>query len=71
VRDGYPYVFTVDEKNTAHRVRVRTGVSDGSEIEVLEGVTPGQKVVVTGAGFLGDGDTVRVVAGTPATAAAP
>ena len=71
VRDGYPYVFTVDDKNVAHRVRVRTGVSDSGEIEVLEGLTAGQKVVATGAGFLGDGDIVRVVADDAAQATAP
>jgi len=61
VRDGYPYVFTVDGGGTAHRVRVRTGASANGEVEVVEGLQPGQAVVATGAGFLGDGDRVRVV----------
>lgn len=61
VRDGYPYVFTVDAKSRAHRVRVRTGERIGERVEVLEGVAAGDRVVVGGAGFLGDGDHVRVV----------
>lgn len=61
VRDGYSYVFTVDDGNVVHRVRVRTGASDAGEIEILEGLAAGTKVVATGAGFLGEGDVVRVV----------
>lgn len=68
-RDGSSQVFTV-EGTTARRVRVRTGAASGGRIEILEGVRVGQQVVATGAGFLADGDTVRVVAEAPATPAA-
>ena len=62
VRDGYPYVFTVDARSSvAHRVRVRTGESVGSVVEILEGLKPGDEVVLQGVGFLGEGDHVRVV----------
>ena len=62
VRDGYPYVFTVDPRSSvAHRVRVRTGERVGLQTEILEGLAAGDRVVVGGAGFLGDGDRVRVV----------
>jgi RND family efflux transporter MFP subunit len=61
VRDGFPYVFTVDAAGRARRVRVRTGERIGSEVELLDGVAAGDRVVVVGAGFLGDGDRVRVV----------
>ncbi len=60
MRDGYAYVFTVDEQQIVHRIRVRIGVSDHGQIELLDGIQPGQAVVATGAGFLGDGDRVRV-----------
>jgi RND family efflux transporter MFP subunit len=62
MRDGYPYVFTVDAHSHARRLRVRTGERVGSDVEVLDGVVAGDRVVVQGAGFLGDGDAVRVVA---------
>ncbi len=61
MRDGYAYVFIVDDRQIVTRVRVRIGASDGGQVELLEGIKPGQAVVATGAGFLGDGDKVRVV----------
>ena len=68
VRDGYPYVFTVDPRaSVAHRVRVRTGERIGNVVELLSGVQAGEQVVLQGAGFLGEGDHVRVV---PAPSAA-
>ncbi len=60
-RDGYNYVFTIDDKNLARRVRVSTGASSDGRIEVLSGLAAGTPVVSTGAGFLGEGDRVRVV----------
>jgi RND family efflux transporter MFP subunit len=72
VRDGYPFVFTVDARSSvAHRLRVRTGERVGDVVEVLQGLKPDDQVVVQGAGFLSDGDQVRVVASpaAPATAA--
>ena len=59
-RDGNSYVFTVEGK-TARRVRVRTGSTVGTRVEIVEGVRPGTQVVEAGAGFLGEGDIVRVV----------
>jgi RND family efflux transporter MFP subunit len=66
-RDGYTYVFTVDANNIVSRIRVRTGASDGGQLEILDGLKPGQAVVATGAGFLGDGDKVRVLADASTT----
>lgn len=68
-RDGFPTVFIIDAKGIARRVRIRTGSSDGGRTEVLEGLRAGQAVVEQGAGFLGDGDAVRVVAATPSAGA--
>jgi RND family efflux transporter MFP subunit len=72
-RDGYSYVFTVDSDRHARRVRVATGASSQGRVEIVSGLSAGAPVVVAGAGFLGDGDAVRVVplaanaAGTGAT----
>ncbi len=66
-RDGHPNVFTVDAKGLVHRVRIRTGGTDVGHVEVLEGLQAGERVVDDGAGFLGDGDTVRIVEADSAT----
>ncbi|QWF19591.1 efflux RND transporter periplasmic adaptor subunit [Lysobacter capsici] len=60
-RDGHSYVFTVKDKQTVQRLRVRTGQTAQGRIEIIEGLKEGQQVVAEGAGFLGDGDRVRVV----------
>ena len=60
-RDGHPNVFSVDAKGIVHRLRIRTGGNYDKQVEVLEGLKAGDRVVDQGAGFLGDGDTVRIV----------
>lgn len=60
-RDGNSYVFTVDAKGIARRLRVRTGTSAAGHVEIVDGLRPGTPVIVRGAGFVGDGDPVRVV----------
>lgn len=70
-RDGHAYVFTLDDKHVAHRVRVTTGTRIDGRVEVVDGLEAGTAVVERGAGFLGDGDTVRVVEAQPAAPAKP
>ncbi|HEY9253125.1 MAG TPA: efflux RND transporter periplasmic adaptor subunit [Stenotrophomonas sp.] len=67
-RDGHAYVFSVSDKQTAQRLRVRTGQVAAGRTEIVEGLKAGQRVVVDGAGFLGEGDRVRVVADAKAGA---
>ena len=62
VRDGFAYVFLIDGKDQVHRTRVTTGRRQGDRFEVTSGLTPGARLVHDGAGFLNDGDRVRVVA---------
>ena len=69
-RDGHPNVFTVDAKGIAHRVRIRTGGIANGQVEVLEGLKAGDAVVEQGAGFLADGDSVRIVDNPAAASAA-
>jgi RND family efflux transporter MFP subunit len=62
LRDGFPTVFAVDASGIARARRVRTGARNADAVEVLDGPKPGERVAVRGAGFLADGDRVRVVA---------
>ena len=62
-RDGHSYVFVTRDKQTVQRRRVRTGQTTQGRIEIVDGLKAGEQVVSEGAGFLGDGDRVRVVAG--------
>ncbi len=65
-RDGFAYVFElgpVDGQNISKvtQRKVRTGRSRGEQIELLEGVAPQVRLVLTGGAFLNDGDTVKVI----------
>jgi len=60
LRDGFPTVFTVDAESVVHQQRIETAGKDGGFVEV-SGLKGGMQVVVEGAGFLADGDKVRVV----------
>ena len=64
-RDGFAYVFGVDQSHHAVRHRIDAGRVFEGRVEVLAGLDEGQQVVGRGAGFLGDGDRVRVVADAP------
>ncbi|MGN6151422.1 MAG: efflux RND transporter periplasmic adaptor subunit, partial [Lysobacteraceae bacterium] len=70
LRDGFPTVFTIDGKGLARPQRVRTGIKLDDAIELVDGPKAGTRVVVQGAGFLADGDRVRIVE-APAAGATP
>lgn len=69
-RDGYNYVYQVGPGQRIVQTVVTLGRRQGTSVEVLTGATAAMQLVGAGAGFLADGDTVRVVAATPATALA-
>ncbi len=61
LRDGFSYVFRLGADNRVAQAKVSVGRRVGERIEILEGLDPAARVVASGAGFLADGDTVRVV----------
>jgi RND family efflux transporter MFP subunit len=61
IQDGYSYVFVVTEQRSVQRRRVETGMVKDNAIEIVSGVTPGERVVEKGAGFLKDGEKVNLV----------
>ena len=60
-RDGRAFVFTVDAEGRVSERAVEPGAAHGDMVEVRAGLAQDQRVVARGAGFLGDGDLVRVV----------
>jgi RND family efflux transporter MFP subunit len=72
VRDGFSYVYRVNPDNRVSQVKVQTGRVVGDRIEIVNGLATDARVVAAGAGFLNDGDLVRVAAApvAPASAAA-
>ena len=53
-------VYVVDRASHVRFRPVRTGARVGDRVEALSGLVAGERIVVQGAGFLADGDLVRV-----------
>jgi RND family efflux transporter MFP subunit len=75
VRDGFSYVYRLNPDGRVAQAKVQTGRLAGDRVEILAGLVQDARVVAAGAGFLNDGDLVRVVeagaAAAPASAAPP
>lgn len=73
LRDGFSYVFKVGTDSRVSEAKIGVGRRVGNRIEVTGGLDAEARVVVSGGGFLAEGDTVRVVdapAAAPATGGA-
>ena len=68
VRDGFNYAFRLNTDQRVSQIKLQIGRRVGDRIEVLEGLTADAVLVASGAGFLNDGDLVKVV---PAPAVTP
>jgi RND family efflux transporter MFP subunit len=71
LRDGFSWVFTVSSDQKVRQMKVVTGRRDGERVEVTAGLPADARVVASGAGFLSDGDTVRVVDRAPSAVTVP
>ena len=60
VRDGFSYVLRLSPDNRVSQVKVQTGRLAGDRVEITSGLPFDARIVVNGAGFLNDGDLVRV-----------
>ena len=58
-REGV-YIFRVNEKSTAEKVTVQTGVAQADSIEVIGGIREGDRVITRGAENLQPGMVVKV-----------
>ncbi|WP_372708082.1 efflux RND transporter periplasmic adaptor subunit [Brevundimonas sp.] len=73
-RQGKAGVYVIGGNGAVRFTEIKTGARTGGLAAVTSGLQAGQRVVVQGAGFLGEGDLVSVSpprAATPAAAAAP
>lgn len=59
-RDGQAWVYVIGPGDVATLTRIETGARRDGRLEVVAGVQPGALVVATGAGFVKDGERVRV-----------
>jgi HlyD family secretion protein len=60
LRDGFNFVFVLKPDQRVQKVKVQVGRRSADRIEIREGLAASAEVVVRGAGFLNDGDLVRV-----------
>lgn len=61
MRDGFAYVFRLGPDQRVGQTKVEVGRRVGERVEILSGLDASARVVASGAGFLADGDTVKVV----------
>ena len=73
IRDGRSHVLKLAGDAATPRValqRVTIGRREAREVEILEGLDVNDRVVVQGAGFLSDGDVVRLADAAPQASSA-
>jgi RND family efflux transporter MFP subunit len=59
-RDGNSFVFVMDEKSSARLTPVVPGTRQRGRVEIRAGLRAEDRVIGTGAGFVKDGDLVKV-----------
>ncbi|WP_036839142.1 efflux RND transporter periplasmic adaptor subunit [Polaromonas sp. CF318] len=69
VRDGFNYLFRLNADNRVSQLKVQTGRLAGDRVEITSGLAADARIIVNGAGFLNDGDLVRVSDAVPAAPA--
>lgn len=64
IRDGRNYVFIINDHISGGTIvsqrEVQVGQIRGNEAQILSGISKGDRIVLQGAGFLNDGDIVRI-----------
>ena len=60
--DGSALAFTLSSKDIVKAQKVKLGeILNGGKVEIKSGLQPGEKVVIDGAGYIKDGDRVKVI----------
>lgn len=63
LREGFSYVMRIGPNSRVIQTKVTPGLRSGDRVEISSGLDKDDRVVVSGAAFLNDGDLVRVVDG--------
>ena len=63
LREGFAYVFRLEGEGRVAQTKVELGRRLGERVEIVSGLDAAARVVESGAGFLADGDAVKVVEG--------
>ncbi len=71
LRDGFTYAMRIEATNRISQVKLQTGRRVGDSVEIVQGAKSSDRFVASGAAFLADGDTVKVIAAPAATVAKP
>ena len=61
VRDGFSYVYRVGADNRVAQIKVQTARLSGDQVEIVSSLSADARLVASGAGFLNEGDLVRVI----------
>jgi HlyD family secretion protein len=69
--DGSSYVMVASSDNKAHQKTVKTGIRQGDQVQILEGLAEGERVITSGAYGLPDNTTIRVEAAPESDKAQP
>ena len=59
-QDGSKSVMAISANNTAQKKAVQTGIQDGDDIQITEGLTPSDMVIATGSYALDEGTRVKI-----------
>jgi RND family efflux transporter MFP subunit len=62
--DGSSYVMLAGSDDKAHQKTVKTGIRQGEQVQILDGLVEGDRVVASGAYGLPDNTKIRVEAAT-------
>ena len=60
--DGSSYVMVAGSDNKAHQKTVKTGIRQGDQVQILEGLAEGERVITSGAYGLPDNTKIRIEA---------
>ena len=61
-KSGNPAVMLIGPDSVAHQKDIKTGITDGTDTQVLSGLAAGDTVVTTGAYGMDDGTKVKITA---------